>query len=111
MSAPYPVRPAMATTATGSAVITVTAPAPRIAVRRTPMRNAAPGRRPGAPWAYDWQTPDDITWTRPDGTTRPGPRAGGWVAYGTSLTELRAMLRRKFGPAAVIEPTWEGNPR
>jgi hypothetical protein len=82
-------------------------PVMTIAVRRQPNVNAAPGRRAPAPWCYSWQTPKDITWTHPDGTTRPGPRAGGWLTYGNSLVELRAMLRRKYGPGVRTDETWK----
>jgi len=45
-------------------------------------------------------------WLRPapSALSAAGPRAGAYVTYGTSVVELRAMLRRKFGKVTFIEP-------
>jgi len=88
----------------GGGQVTTTVPA-RITVRRQP-NTPVPGRWT-APWHYSWTTPDDITWTSHDGSTRPGPRAGDYVPYGNSISDLRAMLRRQFGRDTVITEPWK----
>jgi len=76
-----------------------------ITLKRVMMRPARPGGRPGG-WSYSWTTPEDITWNFPDGTSRPGPRAGSYVSYGSGLDALRGMLRRKYPTARLIE-SWK----
>lgn len=56
---------------------------------------------------YEYTTPVDITWNYADGTSRPGPRAGSYVDHGSGLSELRSMLRRKFGRNITIIETWK----
>lgn len=75
---------------------------PTIKVRRAPLET-----RRGLTWIYDYTTPVDVTWTGSDGSVRPGPRAGGWIEYGTGLGALRDMLRRKHGRGVRITETWK----
>jgi hypothetical protein len=66
---------------------------------------ARPG--PAWHWLYSYTTPEDITWNFPDGTSRPGPRAGEWISFGTRLVDLRDVLRRKYGRHVQITETWK----
>jgi hypothetical protein len=53
-----------------------------------------------------YTTPADIDWPSADGTSRPGPRAGQYVGYGSGLDGLRSLLRRKY-PGAKLTETWK----
>jgi hypothetical protein len=57
-------------------------------------------------WYYSYTTPADIDWPSADGTSRPGPRAGQYVGYGSGLDGLRSLLRRKY-PGAKLTETWK----
>lgn len=74
---------------------------PEITLKREPYDT-----RRGTAWTYSYTTPVDVDWRNQDGTTRPGPRAGEFISYGTGLTSLRDMLRHKYGRAVVIRQAW-----
>ena len=77
-----------------------------IQIKRDRGQNARPGlRAPG--WVYSYSTPVDVDWGNSDGTTRPGPRAGEFITYGSGLGSLRDMLRRKHGRDVILVQTWE----
>jgi len=82
-------------------------PAPAVITIRREQRIGGIPPRPLRAWGYSWTTPEDITWTSPDGTSRPGPRAGEYVTFGAGLDALRQMLRRKYGRGVQIRESWK----
>jgi hypothetical protein len=66
-----------------------------------------PHARVPVSWIYSYATPVDITWTHADGESAQGPRAGAYVTHGTSLIELRLMLRRQFGKTTTFTEPWK----